>query len=84
MGSGQTKHIDLNEVVDEDWSEFLVIDLKMKTSATFVEADFWHCREGICKSTMPMLNKEFNIFRGLFPLKVFVTGPPASGKTHYS
>jgi adenylate kinase len=33
---------------------------------------------------MGFLNEEFNRFRGLFPLKVFVTGPPASGKTHFA
>jgi dephospho-CoA kinase len=32
---------------------------------------------------MTMLNEEFNFFRGLFPLKVFITGPPCSGKTHF-
>jgi hypothetical protein len=29
MGSGVTKHVELNEVVDEEWSEFMVIDLKI-------------------------------------------------------
>lgn len=33
---------------------------------------------------MQLLNAEFNLFRGLFPLKVFITGPPASGKTHFA
>jgi adenylate kinase len=33
---------------------------------------------------MALLNQEFNYYRGLFPLKVFITGPPASGKTHYA
>lgn len=33
---------------------------------------------------MPKLNKEFNENRGLNPVKIFVTGPPASGKTFYS
>ena len=33
---------------------------------------------------MQMLNDEFNLFRGLFPLKVFITGPPCSGKTYLS
>ena len=33
---------------------------------------------------MPLLNQEFNLYRGLFPLKVFITGPPASGKTHFA
>ena len=31
---------------------------------------------------MKMLNDEFNLFRGLFPLKVFITGPPCAGKTY--
>lgn len=33
---------------------------------------------------MMMLNEEFNHFRGLFPLKVFIGGPPISGKTHFA
>ena len=31
-----------------------------------------------------MLNEEFNYFRGLFPLKVFITGPPCAGKTFFA
>jgi len=30
------------------------------------------------------LNTEFNTFRGLNPVKIFITGPPASGKSHYA
>lgn len=33
---------------------------------------------------MKMLNEEFNSYRGLFPLKVFLGGPPISGKSHFS
>jgi 2-phosphoglycerate kinase len=33
---------------------------------------------------MRMLNLEFNHFRGLFPLKVFIGGPPLAGKTHFA
>lgn len=33
---------------------------------------------------MAMLNSEFNLFRGLFPLKLLITGPPAAGKTHFA
>jgi adenylate kinase len=33
---------------------------------------------------MAQLNREFNLYRGLFPLKVFITGPPAAGKTHFA
>jgi adenylate kinase len=42
----------------------------------------WHCAQGITTESMRMLNLEFNRFRGLFPLKVFIGGPPVSGKTH--
>ena len=83
LGSGLTKTVDLSDVVDEDWSEALSLDLKLKPSAVFDQID-WHCPAGLSKASMPLLNQEFNTFRGLFPLKVFVTGPPASGKTHYA
>lgn len=43
----------------------------------------WHCEKGVI-GNMPMLNREFNEFRGLNPVKIFVTGPPACGKTFYS
>lgn len=43
----------------------------------------WHAEEGIV-GTIVKLNEEFNEFRGLNPVKIFVTGPPASGKTFYS
>ena len=33
---------------------------------------------------MKLLNEEFNLFRGLFPLKVYIGGPPASGKSHFT
>lgn len=85
MGSGAVKSVELSDVVEEDWSEFLAtMNLKIKTSTIFQTSIQWHCRDGICKNTMQMLNEEFNTFRGLFPLKLFITGPPASGKTFYT
>jgi dephospho-CoA kinase len=44
----------------------------------------WKCTEGFCGESMKMLNDEFNYFRGLFPLKVFLSGPPCSGKTYFA
>ena len=82
MGSGLTKNVELSDVVYEEWSEYMNLDLKIKTSKVFADAPFWHCKEGINKRTMSMLNQEFNLFRGLFPLKLFITGPPASSKTY--
>jgi len=43
----------------------------------------WHCKKGIPKN-IRMLNDEFNLVRGLNPVKMFLSGPPASGKTYFS
>ncbi len=43
----------------------------------------WHAKFGIRKN-IRSLEKEFNTFRGLNPVKIFITGPPASGKTFYA
>ena len=78
----------------------LTIDLKMKTSDAFKdfeapednelgEAELealkfpWHCKKGIIENTKS-LNEEFNKVRNLNPVKIFITGPPASGKTFYA
>lgn len=43
----------------------------------------WHTEKGIFKK-IDVLNKEFNEFRGLNPVKIMISGPPASGKTFYA
>jgi SpoVK/Ycf46/Vps4 family AAA+-type ATPase len=43
----------------------------------------WHCEKGVGEN-IRMLNEEFNANRGLNPVKIFLTGPPASGKTYYA
>lgn len=83
LGSGALKDVCLQDVIHEDWVELLSLDLNIKTSPEFLE-DQWHCQDGITTDTMMMLNEEFNHFRGLFPLKVFIGGPPISGKTHFA
>jgi adenylate kinase len=85
MGAGLIKHVELADVLGEDWVEFLTLNLKIRPSKIFTSGTFqWHSPNGICAQSMGFLNQEFNRFRGLFPLKVFLTGPPASGKTHFS
>lgn len=85
MGAGLLKHVEFSEVLNESWVEFLTLDLKMKPSKVFTSGVFqWHSPSGLGPQSMETLNKEFNLFRGLFPLKVFITGPPASGKTHFA
>ena len=72
-------------MIDEDWAETLTLDLKMTASKEFMDLPSeWHCRSGIVLENMKQLNDEFNLFRSLFPLKVYIGGPPASGKTHFS
>ena len=43
----------------------------------------WHCKDGIPKNVR-LLNDEFNQVRGLNPVKIFLSGPPASGKSFYA
>jgi adenylate kinase len=43
----------------------------------------WHCEKGIIDNAK-QLNVEFNVGRELNPVKIFVTGPPASGKSYYA
>ena len=63
----------------------LTLNLKLKISPELLRLDSeWHCSGGITSESMKLLNDEFNLYRGLFPLKVFIGGPPGSGKTHYT
>ena len=43
----------------------------------------WHTEKGIVEN-LKKLNSEFNSYRGLNPVKIFISGPPASGKTFYA
>lgn len=61
------------ETLEEEDKEALLKDMKFK----------WHTEKGII-GNMVKLNKEFNQFRGLNPVKIFITGPPASGKSFYA
>lgn len=78
------KEVEIADVINESWCEFLSIDVKLHTSKVFLEKIKWKCPKGFDQSTMKMLNDEFNYFRGLFPLKVFITGPPCAGKTYFA
>ena len=72
-------------MIDEEWSEMLSLHLRMTISPEFLSiGSEWHCKDGITQANMKLLNDEFNLFRGLFPLKVFIGGPPGSGKTHFT
>lgn len=47
MGNGTTINVDLGDVIDEDWSECLNIDIKLRPSKILQNADFWHSPTGI-------------------------------------
>jgi len=83
LGNGAIKNVALSDVVQEDWSEMLCLNAHLHTSPEFLNIK-WHCREGINDNSMKMLNEEFNSFRGLFPLKVYIGGPAFSGKSHFA
>ena len=100
MGTGKVKNVDKEDVADSIiWKDFMAINLKMKSSDVFKDkeppegeeeeadpAKFkfpWHCEKGVIADAKK-LNIEFNEARFLKPVKIFVTGPPASGKTFYS
>lgn len=43
----------------------------------------WKFREGFAANIDEII-KEFNVYRGLDSVKVFITGPPAVGKSHFA
>jgi len=84
IGSGAINEVTMADVINEPWCEFMTVDVKLECSDIFINGIQWVCPEGIAKESMKMLNDEFNHFRGLFPLKVIINGPPASGKTFFA
>ena len=83
LGRGALKQVSLSDVIHEEWAELMSLDLNLKASPE-LELSEWHCADGITLETMPQLNEEFNHFRSLFPLKVFIGGPPLAGKSHFA
>ena len=67
-----------------------MLNLKLKPSTLFVSqneedepVEFdWHCKEGL-KANISRVKEEFQKERGLKPVKIFITGPPACGKSYY-
>jgi len=100
IGTGDSESIELDSVIDEDWAEYFNVNIKIKTSPVFKDGEPpedaedpeaaalalkfpWHCEKGIIGNSR-ILNDEFNKYRSLDPVKIFVSGPPASGKSHYA
>ena len=43
----------------------------------------WHCEKGIPEN-MDLISQEFNLYRGIKPIKIIITGPPSGGKSFIS
>lgn len=78
-------------ILENDWRIPLMLNLRVKPSSIFVssgedqeEVDFnWHCKSGLA-ANIQTVKEEFCKKRGLKPVKIFITGPPASGKSFYA
>jgi adenylate kinase len=64
----------------------LTIDLNFKPSPLMVTdetLDFtWHCEKGL-PANIELVKNEFCKVNDLKPIKIFITGPPLSGKSHF-
>lgn len=81
MSDGQVTAVAYTEVMLEPWAESLSLHLAIRSSS-FFDSILWHSKEGIVQN-IDLLNQEFNTFRSLRSIKVFLTGPPVSGKSFY-
>ena len=74
-----------------DWRVPMMLNLKLKPSSLFVSqneeeepVEFeWHSKEGL-KLNIGKVKEEFSKERGLKPVKIFISGPPAAGKSFFA
>ena len=82
IGSIDIKNLtefDIDEIDMPNFNE-LSIDIQIKPSK-ITDNDFkWHCEKGIPEN-MDLLRQEFNLYRGIKPIKIIISGPPCGGKT---
>jgi adenylate kinase len=83
IGSIDIKNLtefDIDEIDIPNFNE-LNIDIQIKSSK-ITENDFkCHCEKGIPEN-MDLLRQEFNLYRGIKPIKIIISGPPCGGKTY--
>jgi hypothetical protein len=60
LGSGAIKTVALSEVVQEDWSEMLCLNVNLRTSPEFLNMK-WHCKEGINPKPQNPIEYRINI-----------------------
>jgi adenylate kinase len=86
MSDGKINGVAYQDALLESWAEPMSLHMLISCSSTFQDdlGSFkWHSRDGIV-ANIDLLNQEFNLYRGLRSVKVYITGPPVSGKSHYS
>ena len=100
IGTGEIESASFDEVKHQEWSEVLTLNLRMRSSDVMKDGEPpedaedpeeaakllkfpWHWEKGIFKNALS-LNVEFNESRGLRPVKILITGPPAWGKSYYA
>lgn len=93
IGTGEVMMCDKEELEEEEWVQPLSLDLWVTPSKLLIppkteeEEELrlpfeWHCLTGL-SANIKTLNEEFNREKQLRPVTIFMTGPPASGKTYY-
>jgi adenylate kinase len=93
IGTGELDMRPKEELEVEEWLQPLSIDLWVTPSKLLIPPKAedeeepkmpfdWHCLAGL-SANIKTLNEEYNKEKQLRPIKIFITGPPASGKTHY-
>jgi len=86
LGSGKMKTINkeealLSRAIEQADFDQLLVDLRM--DAVFVKENMhirWASETGIVENMEKVVN-EYKETRKLIPMRIFITGPPASGKT---
>jgi len=87
MGIDKITKIPFSNIVNQNLKEInypITINLNMKTSDLLASnITEWHCENGFSQN-LDKIFSELQEARGLRCVKVFLTGPPASGKTTYA
>lgn len=94
MGTGKIRDVDPQDVACEDWAKWMQLDIMLRPSDIMklnepVEGDEektvefqWEAENGLA-ANIESVRTQFNAFRNLRPIKIFLSGPPGAGKTFF-
>ncbi|KAK2150919.1 hypothetical protein LSH36_382g01056 [Paralvinella palmiformis] len=86
LGSGKVKYISKEEALlskDIEQADFDMLLVNLRMDAVFIKENMrikWASETGIVENIGEII-KEYKEIRNLMPLRAFICGPPASGKT---